>query len=72
MRAVVENLEAHHLDVLSYPTRYSCICQRSEPAGGTRGAGQARIEWPASARGYRSWAGHVAAEFAKTQDGALW
>ncbi|NYI47849.1 hypothetical protein BJ993_004995 [Nocardioides aromaticivorans] len=62
---LVDILEQHHLDVLSYPTRYSCICQRREP-------GSTRLEWPASRAGYRAWAQHVSAEFVKTQDGALW
>lgn len=64
---LIEILEAHHLDVLSYPTRYSCICQRAIKRNGGD-----RVEWPASARGYRSWAEHVATEYATTQDGALW
>lgn len=63
--SLVEVLEAHHLDVLSYPTRYSCICQRREPTS-------TRMEWSASKAGYRVWAEHVSTEFAKTQDGALW
>lgn len=62
---LVDILEQHHLDVLSFPTRYSCICQRSEPC-------TTRVEWPASKLGYRSWALHVSAAFAKSQDGALW
>lgn len=59
---IVDILVAHQLDVLSYPTRYSCICQRREPAPS---------EWPASHSGYRSWAEHVAAVVASSPQGEL-